>query len=139
MTIKAHSDHITQIEYIRSIDRIVSTSLDGKVCLLDPVTKLSTYFFGHTKSVLCLCFVTAYKYLVTSGQERDIQLWNPYTQKRITSLIGHSACVRSIVCNPTHNHLISLSIDKQVIVWDPKTYERLCSVFDTEHMYRPEV
>jgi len=68
LVVKAHTDHITQVVYIKEIDRIVSTSLDTLVCLLDPVTKQCSYFHGHIKSVQCVCFVTAYKYIATSGQ-----------------------------------------------------------------------
>jgi WD40 repeat protein len=138
LTVKAHSDHITQIQYIKTNDKVVSASLDGKICLIDLVTKTCDYFHGHSKPVLCVCFVSAYSYMASSGQEREIQIWSPYTQKRITSLVGHTAAVKSMVFNPTHSHFITMSVDKQVIVWDPKTYERLCTVQDTQHVYRPE-
>jgi WD40 repeat protein len=138
MTVKAHSDHITQIKYINDIDKLVTTSLDSNICLIDLVTKEHVYYIGHAKSVHCVCFVSTHKYMASSGQERDIEIWNPYTQKRTTALTGHSACVKSIVFNPTHAHLITMSIDKNIIIWNPKTYERLCSVLDIEHEYRPE-
>ena len=137
MTVTAHCDHVTQIGYVKGIDRIVSSSLDGKVCVLDPVTLDCNYFYGHSKPVLCTCYVSTYSYFASSGQEREILLWSPYTQKRITSLVGHQAAVKCMVYNCTHMHLISMSSDKEVIIWDPKTYERICSVQDT-NTYRPE-
>lgn len=138
MVVKAHSDHISSIQYINSMDRIVSASQDGRVCLLDLATKHCEYYHGHSKAIHTACYVTTMDYFASAGQEREIHLWSPYRQKYITSLVGHLRCVKSIVFDETHNYLISMSIDKQVIVWDPKSYERLSSVMDVEHLYRPE-
>jgi WD40 repeat protein len=74
LNVKAHSDHVTQIQYISSIDRVVSASRDRSVCLMDPESEECTYFYSHVKSVECMCFVSAYSYMASSGQERQIQV-----------------------------------------------------------------
>ena len=74
LVVKAHDDHVTQILYINSLDKVVSASRDRRVCLLDPVSKECNYFYGHTKSVECVCFVSEYSYMASSGQEREIQV-----------------------------------------------------------------
>ena len=52
-------------------------------------------------------------YVASAGQEREIIVWNPYTLRRITSLVGHQACIMGIACNDAHRNLISVDDQKE--------------------------
>lgn len=103
-----------QVAYVQGIDRIVSSSSDGTVCVVHPLNHSIMCFRGHERGVQAFTFCEPNKYIASGGVERVIVLWNPYTLRRITSLRGHESCIQCIEFNKRDNHIISLSVDMEV-------------------------
>ena len=57
--------------------------------------------------------------LASSGLERTVQLWNPYTRtpKPLAVLQGHTASVYHVSINDDGFQLFSCSVDKCIKVW----------------------
>ncbi|CAK0806541.1 unnamed protein product, partial [Prorocentrum cordatum] len=139
---------VTKVEYVPELQAMVTCGLDGEINMCDininnrksgregddkpgPPVRL------HKKGLYCFCWCKKHKFFASAGLDRQIVIWNGFTQKAMNHLIGHNAPVIEILCNEAQSQLISMSIDKVVKVWDIRNY-RCIQTFTDKTEYRPE-
>lgn len=145
---KYHTDWVTKVDYVPELQAMVTCGLDGDINMCDvninnrksgregddkpgPPVRL------HKKGLYCFCWCKKHKFFASAGLDRQIVIWNGFTQKSMNHLIGHNAPVTEILCNEAQSQLISMSIDKVVKVWDIRNY-RCIQTFTDKTEYRPE-
>eukprot|EP00210_Caulerpa_lentillifera_P000727 g704.t1 len=114
---RVHEDLVTSIVYIEELNCIISASTDSTLTVMDteqrtPLKRL----IGHKKGVNTCAWSSFYKFVCSGGQDRTLILWNPFSQKPLTTLLGHAAPILAITVHDTRNALISLSTDKCIKV-----------------------
>ncbi|CAE8693043.1 unnamed protein product [Polarella glacialis] len=138
---KYHTDWVTKVGFVSELQAMVTCSLDGEINLCDvhvnqrkegrqPVSL-------HKKGVHTWCWCRSYKFFASGGSDRQIIIWNPYTQKAMNSLQGHNAPVMDVLVNEAQHQLISMSVDKVVKVWDILNYQCI-QTFTDKTEYKPE-
>jgi len=136
-----HTDWVTKVGFVSELQAMVTCGLDGEINLCDlhmnrrkegrDAIKL------HNKGVHSWCWCKSYKWFASGGLDRQIIVWNPYTQRAITSLQGHNAPILDVLVNETQHQLISMSVDKVVKVWDIRNYKCI-QTFTDKTEYKPE-
>lgn len=137
-----HSDWVTKVGFVTELQSMVTCGLDGEINLCD--VHMNQRKEGtphairvHKKGVHCWCWCASYKFFASGGLDRQIVIWNPYTQKAMNSLQGHNASIMDVLVNEGQHQLISLSVDKVVKVWDIRNY-RCMQTFTDKTEYKPE-
>lgn len=136
-----HSDWVTQVTYRNELASLISSSMDGTVKFTDmerdPSRACKRTFTGHVSGVHSFDYCKAYKFMVSSGLERELMVWDPYTCKKVVALRGHAASVRQVLVDEGSNLIISAAVDKTVKVWDVRTFKCVQTIQETQ-TYRPE-
>jgi len=138
---KYHSDWVTKVGFVEDLQAMVSCGLDGEINLCD--VHMNQRKEGrdairlHKKGVHSWCWCKSYKFFASGGLDRQIIIWNPYTQKAMNFLQGHNASILDVLVNESQAQLISLSVDKVVKVWDIRNY-RCIQTFTDKTEYKPE-
>jgi WD40 repeat protein len=161
-----HSDWVTKVEYYPDLNFMISSSLDGTLKIGEiesMVTKrpnriksesnagerrgATTRVLGESNSahsavkrgVYTFTWSNTCKQLASSGLERTISLWNPYTRnpKPLAVLQGHTSSVQHVAINDDGFQLFSCSVDKCIKVWDLRSHKCLQTIHD-KTPYRPE-
>lgn len=57
------------------------------------------------------------KFLATSDNSNDIQIWDPHTLKHVHTFRGHKGCVIGLVFRKSTHDLYSASKDRSVKIW----------------------
>lgn len=136
-----HTDWVTKVGFVSEMQAMVTCGLDGEINLCD--LHMNRRKEGrdairlHKKGVHTWCWCKSYKWFASGGLDRQIIVWNPYTQRAITSLQGHNAPVLDVLVNETQHQLISMSVDKVVKVWDIRNYKCI-QTFTDKTEYKPE-
>ena len=81
---------------------MVTCSLDGDINICDIHTnqrKGRDPVRLHKKGVYSWCWCKSYKFFASGGSDRQIIIWNPYTQKAMNYLQGHNAPVFDVLVN----------------------------------------
>ena len=73
---------------------------------------------GHFDEVLCVRFSDDGKYLISSGKDRIIKVWNGKTFEQLHVFKGHRDSVTGLAVQKEHNVLFSVSADRAVNVWN---------------------
>ncbi|MCD6556251.1 MAG: caspase family protein [Bacteroidales bacterium] len=73
---------------------------------------------GHSSTILDLEYSPDGKYLVSSGMDNKIILWDLRSSKQMNMLSGHNGPVNSITFHPVKNIIASAGDDKTVRLWE---------------------
>ena len=130
------------LSYIPAMRALFVGSHAGTVAMmdLDGLNFGLTHFRKHHKSVNVIEYIDAYKYVVTAGTDRDIQVWEPRTGRGIGILRGHASAVMRMVFHEENDLLISLDKTSQVRLWNVttetmiKSYKALVDGFLTQRL-----
>ncbi len=71
--------------------------------------------------ILSVTFSPDDTYIVTSGEDTTLRLWDANTLKLVSILQGHTDNVTSTAFNPKGTHIVSGSEDKTLRIWEIKT------------------
>lgn len=139
--IKYHKDWVTKVGFVSQLQAMVTCSLDGEINICDVHTNQRKEGRDavrlHKKGVHSWCWCKSYKFFASGGSDRQIIIWNPYTQKAMNYLQGHNAPVLDVLVNEAQHQLISMSVDKVVKVWDILNYQCI-QTFTDKTEYKPE-
>lgn len=97
----------------------------------EPVSSIS--LAGHIDNLCCVAFTPDDNYVISSGQEFNIRVWDIRRAREIGRLRGHYGDVWRLKCFDD-NFLISTSFDGQIIKWDISRMAPAASV-KTEHEF----
>ena len=137
-----HHEAVRVLSYIPAMRALFVGSHAGTVAMmdLDGLNFGLTHFRKHHKSVNVIEYIDAYKYVVTAGTDRDIQVWEPRTGRGIGILRGHASAVMRMVFHEENDLLISLDKTSQVRLWNVttetmiKSYKALVDGFLTQRL-----
>jgi WD40 repeat protein len=73
---------------------------------------------GHTGSVETVAVTSDNKYIVSSGFDKTIILWDLTNNGQATVLGAHNDCVFPVVITSDNRYVVSSSKDETIIVWD---------------------
>ncbi|MEH1967410.1 serine/threonine-protein kinase [Nostoc sp.] len=71
--------------------------------------------------------------LASSGDDKNIKLWDLNTKKVLASLSGHSQAVKSVTFSPDGKILATASDDKTIKLWQVETLEEICTLLGHSH------
>jgi len=96
------------------IIQIILLMLIGQVLIAQ---KLSIQT-GHSAGVTDLVFTPDGKYLVSSGEDSKVILWDMVSSRQMEIFSGHIKTVNSLAMHPTKNLIASASDDNTVKIWE---------------------
>eukprot|EP00039_Didymoeca_costata_P032081 m.36750 g.36750 ORF g.36750 m.36750 type:complete len:305 (+) comp9181_c0_seq1:82-996(+) len=76
---------------------------------------------GHEGNVMSVRFTATGSYALTTGSDRTVKLWNPFTGLCIKTYTGHGMAVNDSVASQDNSRIASGGADKNAIVWDVAT------------------
>ncbi|CAK9106612.1 Uncharacterized WD repeat-containing protein alr2800 [Durusdinium trenchii] len=119
----SHTDMVLDLLQIRSLESIVSASMDRTIKLWDVHTgKHKKTLEGHDKGVRSMAYSTEYRFLVSAGFDYDALVWNPYVEHLILRLSGHSAPLCKVEIIPDSPQIITADTTGTFKVWDIRNF-----------------
>lgn len=78
----AHGEAVTAIDFHSREDKLLSTSLDGKIKIWDTKKAALEYtLYGHNGSTTAGCFSNHGDYFVTGGSDSMVMFWKSNLSK----------------------------------------------------------
>ncbi|MBE8970250.1 serine/threonine protein kinase [Nostocales cyanobacterium LEGE 12452] len=71
--------------------------------------------------------------LTSSGDDKNIKLWDLNSKKVLASLSGHSQAVKSVTFSPDGKILATASDDKTIKLWQVETLKEICTLLGHSH------
>ncbi len=78
-------------------------------------------FFGHRYDVVSACVSPKGKYLLSSGDDQQLILWDFETAKKITTLQGYDGYTNCVAFSPDEKYALAGTMDNSVILWNLDT------------------
>ncbi|ETO26853.1 WD-40 repeat-containing tyrosine protein kinase [Reticulomyxa filosa] len=94
---------------------------DDLVAEYAPNYKQLQIMLGHTANILCVRFSPDSKYLVSSSEDKTIQLWEIAKAKLIRTFRGHLASVHLVTFSPSGDTIASAASDASIRIWKTKS------------------
>ncbi|HSG72665.1 MAG TPA: WD40 repeat domain-containing protein, partial [Planctomycetaceae bacterium] len=80
------------------------------------------HFEGHTAAVYSANYSPSGRYLVSTGFDETVRVWDAASRSPITTFRGHSGIVLSAVFSPDDSMIASSGLDRTIRLWDvPKS------------------
>ena len=93
---KVHDGWVNSVHHVRELNSVASGGGDGLACITDlerkgyPLADPTRRYDGHNgKSVNAVSWTARYKKLVSCGEDKLINLWNPLSAKPQQIFVGH--------------------------------------------------
>lgn len=90
---------------------------------------------GTTTGVYSVNFSSDSKYLVSSGSDKKILLWNVKYKKIIKKINGHEDIVHSVKLSRDNKFILSGSEDKTIRLWDIKSGKEIHKFLDRDKVF----
>jgi hypothetical protein len=91
---------------------------------------------GH-KEISDIAFTPDGKYIISSGKDKSIKIWNFLDGRLFREIKGHTDEVVSLAVSSNGNFIASASLDQTIKIWDSKNYNEIntffhhrCEIFD---------
>jgi WD40 repeat protein len=99
----------------------------GEIALFDTETGAEIVRFApvHSGGVLSAVFSPDERYVVSTGDDGLIVLWDAATGREIRRLVGHSDVVRTALFSPDGTIILSVGFDGLIMLWDVETGEEI--------------
>lgn len=128
-TIAGHTDEITSMSLAKFDESIVTGSKDDRIIIRNLRTRKSREILTHSGGVLCLKVTDDSRYIITSGSDKLIKVWNYKTGECIHKLEGHSEPVNTLDITPSFSYIVSGSTDCTARVWEvAREYNQSCRI-----------
>jgi WD40 repeat protein len=100
---------------------------DSNIAVFDAINfELKKTLKGHTNSVFALSYSQNKNFLISSGRDAMIKVWDVKNcYKLLLEIPAHTLQVKSIVFNLSGNIFASSSMDKTIKIWDAENFELL--------------
>jgi WD40 repeat protein len=108
---------------------------DHNIYLLTTNTlQLTNKLEGHTNSVFALEYSPDSQYLISSGRDAMLKVWDLRKQfELVHNIPSHIFAVNHIVWNPSGTLMATASMDKSIKIWDASTFKLLKVVDKARH------
>lgn len=117
---RGHSGPIMDILPIKEQKLLATAALDGKICLWDVINEKNTRTLGgdstHIKGITCLEWHAENSWLLCSGLDHDVFVFNTYVREKIYTLKGHAHPLVGVKCVPGTHQLVTADISGMVRV-----------------------
>jgi len=126
---RVHSNWITQIMYVPSLQYLVSASQDSKISLYNIATREEVRSYtAHAFGVNAFAYSTMYRTMFSVGAERVVYVWNVIGCTTVTKMLGHLAPIISVTIRENYNQLVTQSSDHVVRIWDAQLYHAVQTI-----------
>ncbi|MDR6561721.1 MULTISPECIES: WD40 repeat domain-containing protein [unclassified Arcicella] len=88
----------------------------------------------HTNSIFSVCYSPDKKYLLTTGRDAHLKVWDVTEKYQLKhSIIAHLFAINHITYHPNGDLFATCSMDKSIKIWDAKTFKLLKVIDKARH------
>ena len=99
---------------------------DWNIKVLNTELEIKQTLSGHTNSVFALSYSPDGNFLISSGRDAMIKVWDVKNMyKQVLEIPAHTLQVTCIAYNPIGNLFATSSMDKTIKIWDADNFELL--------------
>ena len=104
---------------------------DNTIRIFDLETyELKKSVSSHTNSVFTVAFSPDYRYLMTSGRDAHLKIWDVKNDYNLENdIVAHMYAINHIVFSSDGKYFCTCSMDKSIKIWDAEQF-RLLKVID---------
>lgn len=122
ITMRHHSQPITDIAIVKRHNLLATASLDHTVCLFDLNNHTKhNVLQGHTYPVYSLACSNDGNYLISGSYDATIRLWSLNTNTTVRLYAGHKHEITNLDFHPNSLYFASASADRVVRMWTTAT------------------
>ena len=126
LQIDAHSGFVSDLEYSKSGEFLISASWDTKIKLWDVKSGLMVRVFeGHTNHVKSISLSEDMKTLISGGDDKTVRVWDFETTQEIKVLKEHRGGINSVDISNGSEYFVAGGEDNLIVVWDMRSFERI--------------
>ena len=125
---KGHSGPISDLVSLPELGFIVSSGLDGRICLWEVSrSRFVKYLSSDSKlkSIASMTWIDDLSALLTGGLDHDIHVYNTYVSEKIYSVKGHSSPISKLQWIKGSFEVVSADIGGVVKIWDYRSWKCL--------------
>ncbi|KAJ8600632.1 hypothetical protein CTAYLR_006915 [Chrysophaeum taylorii] len=123
-SLRGHDDIVMDVLHIKTLDDLVSASLDTTVRVWDTYTEQQSILLrGHTKGVNALAYSPEHRFLVSAGFDHDAFVWSPFVSTLLFRMKGHRAAL--VGCHAVEGTHEVITGDSQGLLklWDLRNFQ----------------
>jgi WD40 repeat protein len=90
----------------------------------------------HTNPILQILVTKDGKYIVTSGKDKKIKVYDWNNEENIHTLRNHSSYVQTLAFSHDEKYLFSGGDDKKIVVWCTTSWIELCTLVTDFAVYK---
>ncbi|MEA5260597.1 WD40 repeat domain-containing protein [Arcicella aquatica] len=88
----------------------------------------------HTNSIFSVCYSPDKKYLLTTGRDAHLKVWDVTEKYQLKqSIVAHLFAINHITYHPSGDLFATCSMDKSIKIWDAKTFKLLKVIDKARH------
>eukprot|EP00158_Paraphelidium_tribonemae_P005724 Partr_v1_DN27487_c0_g1_i5_m71542 putative WD repeat-containing protein on Y len=129
---QVHLEAVTSIGYSTEFSSFISTSTDSQKSLsISTISRKQERSLRLSKGVTCYEVSRSPTFLITTGHDKIIRLWNPYVlQKPAGALTGHNARITHLRLNHDTGYLISMDEQRVILIWSIRSLTLVQTIQD---------
>jgi len=126
---KIHTNWVTQLMFVPSLQYLVSSSQDSKISLYNIASgqEVKSYT-AHLYGVNAFAYSAMYRTMFSVGAERAVYVWNVIGCSTVTKMLGHTAPIISVTIRENYNQLVTQASDHVIRIWDAQLYHNVQSI-----------